>query len=129
MGARGSKIAHCPLSNAYFSAEPFPLREALEEGVEVGLGSDCAGGYSLDIMNAMRNAVATSRIREGRRVMQRERDDTARSAPVSVDWKEALYLSTRGGAAALGLASGVFKVGAPFDAQCSEHRSRPLFHL
>lgn len=119
MAARGSKIAHCPLSNAYFSAKPFPLREALQAGVEVGLGSDCAGGYSLDIMHAMRNAVATSRIREGERVLQAQ-SDAVNVAPISIDWKEALYLSTRGGAVALGLSSGVFEPGAPFDAQASE---------
>ncbi|KZW00514.1 Metallo-dependent hydrolase [Exidia glandulosa HHB12029] len=119
MAAYGSKVAHCPLSNAYFSAEPFPLREALELGVEVGLGSDCAGGYTLDIMNAMRHTVAMSRTREGRRTMQRERNAAhPRVTPLSVDWKDALYLATRGGSVALGLASGVFAVGAPFDAQC-----------
>ena len=58
-------MAHCPLSNAYFSAKPFPLREALQRSVKVGLGTDVAGGYSLDIMDAMRQAVAVSRMREG----------------------------------------------------------------
>lgn len=44
------------------------------------------------------------------------------SESLGIDWKEALYLATRGGALALGLGqgSGIFEVGAPFDAQCSE---------
>ncbi|KAG6898797.1 hypothetical protein C0993_004114 [Termitomyces sp. T159_Od127] len=54
LAERGTAIAHCPLSNAYFSSKPFPLKEALEAGVKVGLGTDVAGGYSLDVMNAMR---------------------------------------------------------------------------
>lgn len=41
---------------------------------------------------------------------------------LAIDWKEALYLATRGGALALGLGqgSGMFQIGAPFDAQCSK---------
>ncbi|KAF9561086.1 Metallo-dependent hydrolase [Agrocybe pediades] len=111
ISAKGTAIAHCPLSNAYFSAKPFPLREALDSNVKVGLGTDVAGGYSLDIMNAMRQAVAVSRMREGDRLMQ-GRDHQN----LSIDWKESLYLATRGGALALGL-QGMFCVGAPFDAQ------------
>ncbi|KAG7088285.1 hypothetical protein E1B28_012297 [Marasmius oreades] len=108
-------IAHCPLSNAYFSAEPFRLREALNIGVSVGLGTDVAGGYSIDIMNAMRQAVVVSRMREGARTM----GNISSRVSLAIDWKEALYLATRGGAIGLGLpdGSGMFQVGAPFDAQ------------
>ncbi|KZP31446.1 Metallo-dependent hydrolase [Athelia psychrophila] len=120
---RGTSVAHCPLSNAYFSAKPFPLREALQNSVKVGLGTDVAGGYSLDIMNAMRQAVITSRMREGNRIMEPtegEGIDKEARRSLAIDWKEALYLATRGGALALGLGqgSGMFQIGAPFDAQC-----------
>jgi len=111
-------VAHCPLSNAYFSAKPFPLREALDQGVRVGLGTDVAGGYSLDIMNSMRQAVAVSRMREGDRNMKSEAVATG-TRNLSIDWKEALFLATRGGSLALGL-QGMFGVGFPFDAQESE---------
>jgi len=119
----GTAIAHCPLSNAYFSAKPFRLREALELGVKVGLGTDIAGGYDIDIMGCMRQAVVVSRMREGARIMAiadpDEQDVKDKQTSFSVDWKEALYLATRGGAIALGLpnGSGTFTVGAPFDAQ------------
>ncbi|THV03871.1 Metallo-dependent hydrolase [Dendrothele bispora CBS 962.96] len=111
----GTSIAHCPLSNAYFSTEPFRLREALDQGVKVGLGTDIAGGYSIDIMNAMRQAVIVSRMRDG----QRKDRDRPGSRSLAIDWKEFLYLATMGGAVALGLhpKSGMFQVGAPFDAQ------------
>lgn len=119
----GTAIAHCPLSNAYFSAEPFRLREALDAHVRVGLGTDIAGGYSIDIMNAMRQAVVVSRMREGTRLSRHvgaESDDTSRV--LSIDWKESLYLATKGGTEALNLPEGTgsFVVGAPFDAQCSK---------
>ncbi|KAK7048520.1 guanine deaminase, partial [Favolaschia claudopus] len=116
--SRGTAVAHCPLSNSYFSAEPFRLREALDEGVKVGLGTDIAGGYSLDLQNCMRHAVSVSRMRQGSKqvaVANGAAEDDGRS--LAIDWKEALYLATRGGAAALGLATGVFEAGIPFDAQ------------
>ncbi|CAK5284070.1 unnamed protein product [Mycena citricolor] len=109
----GTAIAHCPLSNSYFSAEPFHLREALDEQVKVGLGTDIAGGYSIDIMSAMRHAVSVSRMRHGAKQLAKETGDQS----LAIDWMESLYLATKGGAEALGLASGCFAVGAPFDAQ------------
>ncbi|GLB45496.1 putative amidohydrolase family protein [Lyophyllum shimeji] len=115
---RGTAIAHCPLSNAYFSAAPFALREVLAAGVRVGLGTDVAGGYSLDMMSAMRHAVTVSRMREGKRRLEHAGENEAAES-VAIDWKEALYLATQGGKEALGLGrgSGSFEVGAPFDAQ------------
>ncbi|KAF5367818.1 hypothetical protein D9757_010350 [Collybiopsis confluens] len=134
----GTSIAHCPLSNIYFSpTHAFSLREALEAKVKVGLGTDIAGGYNLDIMNAMRNAVAVSRVREGQREKERilwkaEPGSELRSEPsgaeahfespppgksLAIDWKESLFLATVGGAQALGIESGMFRVGALFDAQ------------
>jgi len=131
LAQHGTAIAHCPLSNAYFSGRQLSLREALDRGVRVGLGTDIAGGYSVDIMGAMRWTVGISRISEGARL---ERSGTqvttsgdqvvqsqVNSHGISVNWKEALYLGTRGGALALGLGGGVFKIGAPFDAQQSKN--------
>lgn len=84
----------------------------------MGLGTDVAGGYSLDMMNAMRQTVMVSRMREGSRVMG-VAAEIAMDLKLSIDWKEALFLATRGGAMALGL-QGIFGVGLPFDAQESE---------
>ena len=77
-----------------------------------------AGGYSLDMMSAMRQAVIVSRMREGSKVMGMCAE-TAVDLKLSIDWKEALFLATRGGAMALGL-QGMFGVGLPFDAQESK---------
>ena len=84
--------------------------------MKVGLGTDVAGGYSLDMMNAMRQAVVVSRMREGSKVMD---PGITIDSKLSIDWKEALFLATRGGAMALGL-QGIFGVGLPFDAQKSK---------
>ncbi|KAG9315754.1 trafficking protein Mon1-domain-containing protein [Chiua virens] len=118
--ANQTAVAHCPLSNAYFSEKPFPLREALDKGVPVGLGTDVAGGYSIDILSSMRHAVATSRMREGARALASKSGVSTGNEPktLAVEWKESLFLATRGGALALGLEnSGHFQVGASFDAQ------------
>jgi len=114
----------------------------LDRGVRVGLGTDVAGGYSIDIMGAMRWAVGVARLSEGARL---ERSgwqasgssgsgDRAANAVIdtrgmTVDWKEALYLGSRGGAVALGLDSGVFKTGSPFDAQQSTHLPFPFSYV
>jgi guanine deaminase len=130
LSALGTSIAHCPLSNAYFSAQPFRLREALDASVRVGLGTDIAGGYSLDIMAAMRQSVIVSRMREGERVMRAEKEreqDSRGETNLAIDWKEALYLATYGGQRALGYGvdgkekRGLWEVGVPFDAQESEN--------
>jgi len=115
----GTSIAHCPLSNTYFSAQPFKLREALSTGVKVGLGTDIAGGYSVDMMCAMRQAVIVSRMRENEKVAKGEKSAEGENENLAINWKESLYLATRGGAIALNLppGTGVFEVGAPFDAQ------------
>ncbi|KAI9355120.1 hypothetical protein DFJ73DRAFT_789641 [Zopfochytrium polystomum] len=114
---RRTAIAHCPLSNVYFSDAQFPLREALDRPLRVGLGSDIAGGYNISIQTQMRQAVVVSRLREAHRRQQRDEPSAAAPQSLRVEWKESLYLATRGGAEALGLNSGTFEAGAPFDAQ------------
>lgn len=83
-------------------------------------------------MSAMRHAVTVSRMREGRRLMDLSLakasgiQDVADIGKLSIDWKEALFLGTRGGAEALGLKSGTFTVGAPFDAQQSRYSHQKI---
>ena len=74
-----------------------PTARALDRGVEVGLGSDIAGGYELGIQGAMRMSVAVSRLREG--LLKRESQTPGKSVVDNprIDWKESLYLATKGG--------------------------------
>ncbi|MCB1379148.1 MAG: guanine deaminase [Alphaproteobacteria bacterium] len=113
--SRGSGIAHCPLSNAYFSSAVFPLRAALEKGVHTGLGTDVSGGPSASLFDNMRMCVAASRMLEDG--VDPAREPAARGRGGSrVDWQTAFHLATAGGARVLDMATGAFEAGRHFDA-------------
>lgn len=121
--ARGSGIAHCPLSNVYFSDAVFPLRKILQQGVHVGLGSDIAGGASPSILENARHAVIASRRLESGVDPALKREERRR--PDSrIDAATAFWLATAGGGIALDLPIGVFKEGYQFDALIIDGRSR-----
>ncbi len=82
--ARGSGIAHCPLSNVYFSDAVFPLRKILQQGVNVGLGTDIAGGASPSILENARHAVIASRLLESGVSPRRNVSDAALPTPGSM---------------------------------------------
>lgn len=115
IGKRGAAIAHCPLSNAYFSNAVFPLRTALEKGVRVGLGSDISGGPSASLLDNCRMAIAASRMLDDGvdASLPAERRGRSRSR---IDWKIAFHLATAGGADALDASVGSFEPGRYFDA-------------
>ena len=104
---KGAGVACCPLSNAIFSLSPgwhaFPFHKAHAKGVRVGMGTDIAGGYAASILVACRHAAVASKHDMG------EKD---------VDYKDAFWAATLGGARALGLDTvlGNFEVGKQFDA-------------
>ena len=62
---KGCKIAHCPVSNTSLSSGLCPVRELLDEGVEVGLGTDVSGGCSASVLVAAREAAMVSRTLAG----------------------------------------------------------------
>ncbi|GAA5848787.1 hypothetical protein JCM3766R1_005308 [Sporobolomyces carnicolor] len=138
-----TSIAHCPLSNVYFSSErQLPLREAWDAGVRVGLGSDISGGYRVGLDENMRWSVGISKLREGaisgsltpagidedcsNRATDGEVEAERRS--VAISWQESIFLATLGGAQALGLDEtrriGRLAVGMAFDAQLIRLGSR-----
>jgi len=107
--ARGSKISHCPASNTAITSGCCPVRTLLDEGHTVGLGTDVSGGFHPSILENVRQAIWVSR--------HLSIETGAESDKLSTE--EALYLSTRGGAAVVGLESkvGGFEVGMEWDAQ------------
>ncbi len=92
-------VAHCPRSNALLGCGVAPLRELLDAGLRVGLGTDSpASTPSLDMWEEMRAAVYTARARAER--------------PDALGASEALELATLGSARALGLAGEIGSLAA-----------------
>ena len=104
----GAKISHCPCSNTAITSGRAKVRDWMNRGIDVGLGTDVSGGYSTSILEAARQASLVSRH------VAMEEDDKAK---LSVE--ETLYLATRGGAKVVGLEGkvGGFEVGMEWDAQ------------
>ncbi|HTC44059.1 MAG TPA: guanine deaminase [Steroidobacteraceae bacterium] len=115
IAARGAGIAHCPLSNVYFSDAVFPLRRMLEAGVHVGLGTDIAGGASASLLENARHAVIASRLLEAG-VDPRQERAQRRNPDSRIDALTAFWLATAGGGIALDLPVGLFAPGYQFDA-------------
>jgi cytosine/adenosine deaminase-related metal-dependent hydrolase len=85
----GSAVAHCPTANAKLGHGIAPIRELLDAGVRVGLGSDSvASNNRMDLLEEARLAA----LLQGARLARHDALTTA----------EALRLATLGGAAALG---------------------------
>jgi len=116
LAARGSAVAHCPVSNAYFAGAVFPLRAALAKGVRVGLGTDISGGPIGSIMEAMRAAVMVSRMLETGVDPALTPEERGGGPGARIDFREAFHLATAGGADALDLSTGRFAAGCHFDA-------------
>ena len=112
---RGAGIAHCPLSNVYFSDAVFPLRRMLEAGVHVGLGTDIAGGASASLLENARHAVISSRLLEAG-VDPRLKRAERRRPDSRIDALTAFWLATAGGGIARYLPVGVSAPGCQFDA-------------
>ncbi|HTV79418.1 MAG TPA: guanine deaminase [Steroidobacteraceae bacterium] len=113
--ARGAGVAHCPLSNVYFSDAVFPLRRMLDAGVHVGLGTDISGGASASLLENVRHAVIGSRLLESGVDARQSRAERRRPGS-RVDVPTAFWVATAGGGLALDLPIGRFAPGYQFDA-------------
>jgi guanine deaminase len=119
---RGCGIAHCPLSNVFFSDAVFPLRKILRQDLHVGLGTDIAGGASPSILDNARHAVIASRTLESG--VDAAQDRSQRRRPGSrIDAVTAFWLATAGGGRALDLPIGMFREGFQFDALLVDARA------
>jgi 5-methylthioadenosine/S-adenosylhomocysteine deaminase len=95
-------VAHCPGSNGKLGAGVAPLRDLLDRGVRVGLGTDGpASNDDLHLWDEMRLAALLAR--------------ATAADPGAVTSAGALRLATRGGGEALGLPVGTLEVGHPAD--------------
>lgn len=112
---RQTGIAHCPLSNFYFSNAVFPARKALDKGLDIGLGTDISGGASPSLLHNCNQAITASRtLEEG---VNPELPAEQRGSPNSrIDFKEAFWMATTGGGRALNLKIGQITEGYAMDA-------------
>ena len=87
MRRAGVVAVHCPDSNVNISSGICPVRQMLDEGVWVTLGSDIAGGDQLPMYRVITSAIRTSKARN---IM-----DNWMTDPLTVE--EAYYLGTSAG--------------------------------
>ena len=114
--ARKAAVAHCPLSNAYFADAIFPLAQALEKGVRVGLGTDISAGPSASLANSLRSALWSGRLLESGTDPSLSSPERSARTGQRVSVPTAFHVATAGGAEALGLPVGSFETGKQFDA-------------
>jgi guanine deaminase len=105
MRKNGVFVAHCPASNMNLTSGIAPIRKYLELGLNIGLGSDVAGGHTESIFRAITDAIQMSK-------MYFRMVDEAYKPLV---FSEAFYLATKGGGAFFGNV-GSFEEGYEFDA-------------
>ncbi len=89
-----SVIAHCPSSNRYLKSGIMKFRKYIDKGLSMGIGTDVAGGYSLSMINELKEAVECSKILSF--INENETFE-----PVSPE--EAFWTATMGGSQILGL--------------------------
>ncbi len=86
----GIQVAHCPRSNMKLSSGIAQIRRLLDEGINVGLGTDGpSSNNNLDLMEEMRSAALASKIFE--------------SGSQSLSAGHSLFMATQGGAKVLGM--------------------------
>lgn len=103
--SHGTYVAHCPDSNLNLCSGIAPVRRFLDAGIKVGLGTDVAGGSSLNMVKTTLTTLQASK-------MYNCLIDRA-CKPLS--FEEAFYLATMGGGAYFGKV-GSFQKGYEFDA-------------
>ncbi|MDK2869015.1 MAG: 5-methylthioadenosine/S-adenosylhomocysteine deaminase [Pyrococcus sp.] len=98
LSSANATVVHCPASNMKLGSGVFPLRKALDLGVNVALGTDgAASNNTLDMLREMRLASLLQKV--------------AHLNPAIVKSEEILKMATVNPAKALGLKSGVIKEG------------------
>ena len=101
----GVYVAHCPASNMNLTSGIAPIRKYMDLGLNIGLGSDVAGGHSDSIFRAITDAIQVSKM-----YFRLVNEDCK-----PLVFSEAFYLATKGGGAFFGKV-GSFEVGYELDA-------------
>lgn len=124
---KGTAVAHCPISNAYFGNAVTPIAKLLHDyQIETGLGSDISGGFSPSLFDNIRQAVMSSRMLED----GVDKDCCSEKRGVSgssITLNEAFYLATAGGGDSLSLPIGKLAVDYAWDVQILDSKELPIF--
>ncbi|MGC8969311.1 MAG: amidohydrolase [Conexivisphaera sp.] len=120
LGRRGASVVHCPRSNSRLGTGIARIREMMDAGINVALGTDGqASSDSLDAFEEMRLMVYLQRARTGN--------------PAALSARDALYAATLGSARAAGLGDvGALRPGYRADFVALDLRSiqmRPAWDL
>ena len=110
----GVTVVHCADSNTNLCSGVAPIRQMLDEGVKVVLGSDIAGGAHLSMLNVIQMSIRASKIK---------RIETAWQTPF-LSVSEGYYLGTTAGAAYFGDKPG-FQPGDKLHAVVIDDREYP----
>ena len=100
----GPFLVHCPDSNLNVRSGIMPVREYLNMGMNIGLGSDIAGGHKLGLNEAMVRAIQLSKL-----------INLENSELQPLTMAEAFHMGTKGGGTFFGKI-GSFEKGYMFDA-------------
>lgn len=98
-------VAHCPESNLNLASGIAPIRNYIRQNLNIGLGTDVAGGSSLSLLKAMAHAIQASKL------YWRLMDQTMEP----LTFAEVFYLASLGGGSFFGKV-GSFLEGYEFDA-------------
>jgi 5-methylthioadenosine/S-adenosylhomocysteine deaminase len=118
LAAAGASVAHNVKSNMKFASGAAPIQRFLAEGIDVGIGTDGPlSTFACDVLEEARTATMLARVMSG--------------DPAAITTPQALAMTTRMGAAALGLEHeiGSLEVGKKADIavlDLDHPRFRPL---
>lgn len=105
MRENGVYVVHCPTSNGNLSSGMASIRNFLQEGVPVALGTDISGGHYLSMVRIIQYAIQVSKLQYA---------NTRGKLPF-LSLSEAFYLATKSGGSFFGKV-GSFEKGYEFDA-------------
>ena len=104
MKKNGVMVAHCPTSNFNLSSGMAPVRNLLDAGIRIGLGSDISGGHDLNMFRMLVYAIQVSK-------MQYQLDHSKAFLTLS----EVFWIATKSAGSFFGKV-GSFEPGYDFDA-------------
>ncbi|MBN2795062.1 MAG: amidohydrolase family protein [Clostridia bacterium] len=99
----GAFVAHCPTANLNLTSGIMDVKKYLDEGIQIGFGTDVGAGQTPSIRQVMVHAIQVSKVNQ-MKYPERKR----------ISFSEAFYMATKGGGQYFGK-SGSFEKGYSAD--------------